>query len=282
MCILIWNLIVESQPKKVVILRNKQAKPFPSTSASNSSSTHIRLPIPHPPVIPTTNTTRKWHKPIDISDEEFDDEETETDDSDHSFVPVPQKKRDKGKGRAMDIDIPPTSSSRPTPKVQQSLAAQSSHASSSHHVEHVNNTFIRDLTSPTPPPPTSTLTKRKRKTNSSVPTKVEAIEDIRQLGKFIKPWKEKDAEVCCICYEDVTTQSNPLYYCDNALCEVIVHKNCYKIQKFIGDEENWYCDRCRPVGGGPSIHRVVVSLYSLTLFQKPIANFVYKELCILS
>lgn len=253
---------LESQPKKVVILRNKQAHP----SVSQPSSSHIRLPIPYQPVIPATTSTtttaaatatRKWHKPVVISDDEFDDEETETDDSDHSFVPVPQKKRDKGKGRAMEIDTPTPSPLRSTSQMQRPSTAQSTHAPASRNMDYVNNTFMRDLTSPTPPPPSFTLMKRKRKTKSLVPSKSEAIEDVRQLGKFIKPWKEKDAEVCCICYEDVTTHINPLYYCDNALCEVIVHKNCYRIQKFIGNEENWYCDRCRPVGGGPSIHRVV-------------------------
>lgn len=249
---------MESQPKKVVIVRNKQPHP----SVPQMPSSHIRLPIPHQPVIPatttatTTTTPRKWHKPVVLSDEDFDDEETETDDSDHSYVPVSYKKKDKGKGRAMEIDTPTPS---PSQVQRPPTAAQSSHASSSRPVDYVNNTFMLNLASPTPPPPTSTLIKRKRKTKSLVPSKSEAIEDIRQLGKFIKLWKEKDAEVCCICYEDVTTHANPLYYCDNALCEVIVHKDCYKIQKFFGNEENWYCDRCRPVSGGPSLHRVVVS-----------------------
>ncbi|KAI8081105.1 hypothetical protein BDF21DRAFT_451982, partial [Thamnidium elegans] len=98
---------------------------------------------------------------------------------------------------------------------------------------------------------------KKRKISSDIPTKMEAIEELRQLGKFIKLWTQKDAEVCCVCFEDVTTQSNPLVYCDNALCEVIVHKNCYKIKSNIANSEHWYCDRCRP-SNGVSVYRNVV------------------------
>lgn len=98
---------------------------------------------------------------------------------------------------------------------------------------------------------------KKRKMSSDIPAKTEAIEELRQLGKFTKLWTQKDAEVCCVCFEDVTTQSNPLVYCDNALCEVIVHKNCYKIKSNIANNEHWYCDRCRP-SNGVSVYRNVV------------------------
>ncbi|KAI7889366.1 uncharacterized protein EV154DRAFT_514890 [Mucor mucedo] len=110
---------------------------------------------------------------------------------------------------------------------------------------------------PNPSSPISEAATKKKRFDSIVPSTQEAIEELRQVGKFIKGWTHKDAEVCCVCFEDVTTPLNPLVYCDNALCEVIVHKNCYRIRNNIANADHWYCDRCRPVDG-VSVYRSVV------------------------
>lgn len=228
---------------------------------------------------------RKWHKPVLISE----DEEDSDSDSDGDSMILMDKKKDKGKGRAMDPKpkvqprkalgfSPSSSASSPSSSSSSSTSSYSDHSTiaipniSALTNKNADNQQTRltikiplkrtiEQNSSTSPLTLITATnnnKKQRTLNSLIPTKKNAIEDLRRLGKFIKAWKQKDAEVCCVCYEDVTTASNPLVYCDNALCEVIVHKNCYRIRSQIGDEQNWYCDRCRPVNGA-SKHRDVVS-----------------------
>lgn len=172
-------------------------------------------------------------------------EQDDNSDSDNdSFVFTPTKNKNKGKGKASTQDMildTPSLTSPPTPHPQASSSSSQKRKASSGAAA-------------VPQP----IESKKRKTNTTLPNKKEAIEEVRKLGKFIKIWKQKDAEVCCICFQDVTTPSNPIVYCDNALCEAIVHKNCYNINKSIGKSEKWYCDRCKPVNG-VSLHRPVVS-----------------------
>lgn len=174
---------------------------------------------------------RKWHKPASLSSSESTTSEDESDTS--VFMNKPIKRKD-----AKRIHIIECSSSSSSSSSTPALKKRKTTAHSSVETE-------------------EEVDKTKRKMDTSIPTKAEAIEGMRQLGKFIKAWTQKDPEVCCVCFEDVTTELNPLVYCDNALCEVIVHKNCYKIRTNISESSHWYCDRCKTTNGEACYKNVV-------------------------
>lgn len=220
---------------------------YPSNNNKKSVPTSTPRRIP---------TVRKWHRPIIANSPS-----TSEDDSEPSVIFTGNSSR---KGKEKEIIDQKEIQIQRKPSVQRELSITSDDTS----IESDSSTETDDmaqLKNPKPPipqkrkqpsSPTPHANKKKR-FNAFVPTKKEAVEELRQLGKFIKGWTHKDAEVCCVCFEDVTTSNNPLVYCDNALCEVIVHKNCYRIRNNIANADHWYCDRCRPVNG-VSVYQNVV------------------------
>jgi hypothetical protein len=238
-----------NQPPKQRKINTKHAES--SSSATSRKPSQQVSQKPPPP--------RKWHKPVvslsasnsiattTTDDEDEDDDEDEGTDSDNvsfAFTTTPTiKNKGKERAEAMIIDTTPQPTTFQPSQKRKSAIIPSQPASTHQQTE-------------------NSISKKRKPNNIIIPSKRVAIEELRQLGKFVKIWKQKDAEVCVVCFEDVTTQSNPIIYCDNALCEAIVHKNCYKITKNIGKNENWYCDRCKPVNG-KSIYRPVVISFLL-------------------
>lgn len=224
-----------------------------------------KIPRRMPPV-------RKWHQPINISSPS-----TSEDDSEPSVIyanPIMNSKKGKEKEiiRVPSPSPSPIATTRDMSSSEESLDDTGSSSTESEILPIMKPTKKSVLPQKRKqqslsPPLISEPTPHKKHLGHIVPTTKEAIEELRQIGKFIKGWTHKDAEVCCVCFEDVTTPSNPLVYCDNALCEVIVHKNCYKIKNNIANADHWYCDRCRPEDG-VSVYRNVVMYRYLHIYIK--------------
>lgn len=227
---------------------------------------HVERELPIRPVKPPNvqniprrmPPVRKWHPPTAASSPSTSDE-----DSDPSVIFAPHSMSRKGKEKETILpnEIPhEVSVSREvsTSSDDSSLESDDSSSTDSETTVPVKKLVLPQKRKQTSSPPHET---KKKRFGVFVPTTKEAIEELRQIGKFIKGWTHKDAEVCCVCFEDVTTPTNPLVYCDNALCEVIVHKNCYRIRNNIANVDHWYCDRCRPVDGVSVYQNVVMNFF---------------------
>ncbi|KAI9032878.1 hypothetical protein CLU79DRAFT_728466 [Phycomyces nitens] len=64
------------------------------------------------------------------------------------------------------------------------------------------------------------------------------------VREWLQKWKYNDPEVCCICFMETCNSDNPFVYCDEPDCDVIIHQNCYGIERCPGPEDTWRCDRC--------------------------------------
>ncbi|RUS12675.1 hypothetical protein BC937DRAFT_87282, partial [Endogone sp. FLAS-F59071] len=86
-----------------------------------------------------------------------------------------------------------------------------------------------------------------------------------ERGKKDKGRKEDDPEVCCVCLDDTTGEDNVFVYCDTTDCEVCVHQDCYGIKELPGEDDPWYCDRCKAKMEKPSevVVRICRPLYLL-------------------
>ncbi|CAK5060294.1 unnamed protein product [Aphanomyces euteiches] len=48
-------------------------------------------------------------------------------------------------------------------------------------------------------------------------------------------------DVCVVCSDEVSTETDPILYCDG--CDIAVHQHCYGVP--VIPDEDWFCDACR-------------------------------------
>jgi hypothetical protein len=65
-----------------------------------------------------------------------------------------------------------------------------------------------------------------------------------------EPVEGNEGDKCCVCYDSVSYQDNPIMYCEGKVggkeCNVIVHQQCYGVEKI--PKGKWLCDSCKHPG----------------------------------
>lgn len=59
----------------------------------------------------------------------------------------------------------------------------------------------------------------------------------------LQEWREDEPDNCCVCLSPSADEENLLLFCENPLCDVVVHQHCYGVAEIPKDQ--WLCDKCQ-------------------------------------